>query len=157
MAHPNRWADLGCGSGLFSKALAMLLPDHSVIDCCDKEQHVINQVMKSTVKLQFTQLDFEHELLNVSPLDGILMANALHYVKDQHDIILRWKEKLNSTGIFVIVEYDTEVSNPWVPFPVSFMKLEELFYEVGAKSVRILGGRKSIYGENRMYACEAVV
>lgn len=155
--YPNSWADLGCGSGLFSKALASLLPDHSLIECCDKDQQVISQIPESAVKLHFHQLDFERELLNVSELDGILMANALHFIKDQRNIILKWKKVLKKKGTFIIVEYDTEASNPWVPFPISFTKLEELLYALDAKSVRKIGERKSIYGNDRMYACEAIV
>lgn len=155
--HPQVWADLGCGTGLFSRALATRLPEQSTIHGCDRKQ--LNEITEtvSGVQLHFIQLDFEKEFLNVDGLDGILMANSLHYAKDQEDVLLKWKKLLNPGGIFLVIEYDTELSNPWVPFPVNFTKLKKMFCDLNFKSINRVGNRKSIYDDRWMYVCEAKV
>jgi ubiquinone/menaquinone biosynthesis C-methylase UbiE len=42
-APPTHWADLGCGSGTFTLALATLLPPGSTIEAIDLRPGVIGQ------------------------------------------------------------------------------------------------------------------
>ena len=154
--HPQVWVDLGCGTGIFSKALASKLPAGSSILCCDREQKIEPSFFISDVQLKFVQLDFEKEILDNLRLDGILMANSLHYIRDQKLTLLKWRSLLNPDGLFVVIEYDTEEANPWIPFPVSFIRLKQLFHDAGIESVAKLGSRKSIFGNTSMYACEAL-
>ena len=78
---PQQWADLGCGAGLFSQALASRLPAGSRIFCVDKERQRIRQPVEYDVILDFLQRDFSREPLLWTDLEGILMANSLHYVR----------------------------------------------------------------------------
>ena len=49
---PQTWLDLGCGSGIFTLALAELLPFGSTIVCVDKEeQNVITRINKIIPRL----------------------------------------------------------------------------------------------------------
>jgi hypothetical protein len=133
------WADLGSGSGLFTYALAYLLPEGSVIYAIDKKQVVPNnypQSENSTIIQQ--QADFIIEDLSLPGLDGILMANSLHYVQDK--------------GSFLIVEYNTEAANRWVPYPVSFNTLKNIFKIAGYSSVTKLREKPSLYGRANLYA-----
>jgi SAM-dependent methyltransferase len=131
---PETWADLGCGSGLFTRALATLLHPDSTIYAIDKTPQTLPK------PIQFRQGDFEKDPL--PPVDGILMANALHYVKDKAKLIA----KLNAPR-YILVEYDTRQANPWVPYPIGKDILEALF-----KDVIWLGDRPSAFGRARMYA-----
>ena len=74
-SHITTWADLGCGSGLFTQALSTFLSDESTIYAIDKES--INQLpdYHHQVIIKKAQLDFIKEQLPLAPLDGILMAN----------------------------------------------------------------------------------
>ena len=40
---PQVWADLGCGDGLFTRALATLLPEGSIIHAVDKVNTLSNK------------------------------------------------------------------------------------------------------------------
>jgi len=151
---PQHWADLGCGSGLFSEALAHLLPDQSHILCCDKVSQGFANRTISNVELEFKLLDFQHKMLSTESLHGILMANSLHYVKDKAAFVDQWKKALKPGGKFIIVEYNTRESNPWVPYPIPFSELKSLFEKADAKNIIKLGERPSIYRSENMYACE---
>ena len=155
--HPQVWVDLGCGTGIFSNALATRLPQGSSILCCDRVQKIEPASFISGVELKFVQLDFEKDIFENLRLDGILMANSLHYVRDPQVTLLKWLRLLNPNGVFVVIEYDTEVANPWIPFPVSFIRLKQLFNDAGIESVTRLASRKSMFGNTCMYACEALV
>lgn len=145
------WADLGSGSGTFTKALAQLLGDGSTILAIDKEDHEIESP-NHPVTIQFLRADFTKASLPHS-LDGILMANALHYVKNQPDFLRDLSSHMKPAGQLIVVEYDTAYANAWVPYPVTFNKLEELLLTAGYISVLKIGEMDSIYNQNKIYAC----
>lgn len=147
------WADLGCGNGTFTKALAILLGDGSKIYAVDKEKQQIKSDKPNSAAIEFIKLNFITDLLPFSNLDGILMANALHYVKDKLTFIQDVTKHLKDDGQLIIVEYDTEKQNPWVPYPISFDNLAKTFSAGGFNHIKKIGERNSIYGSNKMYAC----
>ena len=153
-AAPQSWADLGCGSGLFSRALAELLPGGSHLLCLDQNRQEWDQLYIQGVTLEFRQADFVRETLPVSDFDGVLMANSLHYVSDQAGLIERLRGRLAESARFLIVEYDTARANRWVPYPLPFAKLKVLFSEHGSAQIRKIGQRRSVYGPDGMYAAE---
>lgn len=149
---PQQWADLGCGSGIFSYALTTLLPAGSNITCLDKTlQHIKPAV--NEVSLHFQQSDFEDHSFPLKSLSGILMANAIHYVEDKVAFIKRMKTYLQPNGQWIIIEYDTSRSNKWVPFPLSFVNLQKLFTEMGYTAIRRIGEHPSVYSNDPIYAC----
>ncbi|GGC36649.1 hypothetical protein GCM10011386_30970 [Parapedobacter defluvii] len=147
---PQRWADLGCGEGTFTYALGSLLPDGSMLYAIDAEPQKLNKREGGT-DITFRQMDFEREPLPLQDLDGIMLANALHYVHDKKTLIGRLSHSCKPQHAFLIVEYDTLTANPWVPYPIDFPTLVTLFQRVGYRKVVRLGERKSRYG-GKMYA-----
>jgi ubiquinone/menaquinone biosynthesis C-methylase UbiE len=152
---PEIWADLGCGNGLFTKALATLLVDGSTIYAIDKADifHADNRVSKSNTSVIFRKLDIEKEELKLPPLDGILMANVLHYVKDKGSFLEKLKRILKPEGAFILVEYDTDIPvSHWVPFPVSFNAAVQLFRQAGYKKIEKSGSRASLFQHSNLYS-----
>jgi ubiquinone/menaquinone biosynthesis C-methylase UbiE len=150
---PSAWADLGCGSGTFTKALAELLPPGSSLIAIDKEHHEIGS--HKAVTIQFNQADFTQTDSLPINLDGVLMANALHYVKDQHRFLAGLNRHLKSNGRIVIIEYDTDMANQWVPYPVTFGRIEKLLTDSAFHSVTKIGEIPSVYNASKMYAAMA--
>jgi ubiquinone/menaquinone biosynthesis C-methylase UbiE len=140
------WADLGCGSGTFTKALAALLPPGSPITAVDREKQRLD-----IEGVDFIRADFQKEELQLEELDGILMANALHYVSDKAGLITRLERLFGTGPCFIIIEYDTERANRWVPYPIHFEKLKLLFALLGYQSVVKINERPSAYGSGNMY------
>lgn len=147
------WADLGCGSGLFTFALAGLLPAGSILHAIDREPvRLSSHPVPPHITIIPQQADFIRDNIAVSPLGGIMMANSLHYVADKPALLRRLKAQLAPGAVFIIVEYDTAAANPWVPYPVGYNALLELFREQGFGNAVKLGTRVSIYRQVKMYA-----
>lgn len=150
---PTTWADLGCGSGLFTRALARLLLSGSTIHGIDRTPGLQRQTTPNGVHLLPITLDFVKEDLPLQNLDGILMANALHYVKDKTALIKKLQGHLQPTAPFLIVEYDTDRPvTTWVPYPLNFLSLQKLFRTAGYEHIEKIGSRPSVYGRGDIYA-----
>jgi len=146
------WADLGCGSGLFTKALATVLAPGSSIFAIDTNPGLTNQETKDKVKIITKKNDFVKDQLSIPLLDGILMANSLHYVQDQPGFIRKISKLLKDTGCFVIIEYDTDMANRWVPYPLSFSTLVSLFKNEGFTKHRLINRVPSVYQAAGIYS-----
>ncbi|MRG47341.1 methyltransferase domain-containing protein [Chitinophaga sp. SYP-B3965] len=141
------WADLGCGSGLFTNALLNYLHPKSTVYAIDQYPVKINHPSIVLQKMDFITADWE-----LPPLDGILMANSLHFVEDKRSFLRKVKAALKPNGTLLLVEYDTDTPNHWVPFPASFSSLKRLLLESGFKNVHRLQEQPSIYGKANLYA-----
>ncbi len=148
---PEKWADLGCGSGTFTEALSQILPAKSEIVAVDKSNQSFPYHFDNSIGISFLRADFERDVLPINALNGILMANSIHYVKSKAELIQRLLPLFDSIPKFLIVEYDTFSANPWVPFPLPFTELEKLFGVLGFTSIEKIGQRDSLYGE-KMYS-----
>ena len=148
----TRWADLGAGSGLFSAALSRLLLPGSSIYAVDKKVVPHIQTANEGVDIVSLTTDFEKENLVIGRLDGVLMANSLHYVCDKISFLSKCKNEF-ANNVFLIVEYDTDKPvGRWVPYPISFLSLYQLFWSRGYKNITKLAQRPSMYGHSQMYS-----
>lgn len=155
-ARPATWADLGCGEGTFTRALAACLAPGSTIHAMDADAGALSRLPADIhdVHVHAHAGDFTRTPWPFGALDGILMANSLHYVRDQPAFIARCVAALPMHGTFTIVEYDTDAANQWVPYPLSRARLTSLFQAAGYTRVEPLGTRPSLYGRARLYAVQ---
>lgn len=134
----QHWADLGCGSGTFTMALKSLLPQGSSITAVDKTAQDLS--------CNFIKADFINDELPLAGLDGIFMGNSLHYVRDKITLIKKLEGYFSTRPTFLVVEYDSIFSSPWVPYPVSYINLQKLFDGLGYLTVIKLVTRQSKFG-----------
>jgi ubiquinone/menaquinone biosynthesis C-methylase UbiE len=139
----QHWADLGCGSGTFTFALNSILPTGSYITAIDKQTQ--------NLPLDFLKADFAKDDLPLSNLNGILMANSIHYIRDKTKLIKKLEAYFSANPAFLIVEYDTTRFNPWVPYPINYQNLQKLFTELGYSSINKVAEIPSRFG-GRMYS-----
>ncbi|MGB3078068.1 MAG: class I SAM-dependent methyltransferase [Saprospiraceae bacterium] len=149
------WADIGAGTGLFTEALLEILEEGKVF-ALDKNTHSLYQSKienrKSKITVEIYEADFNKPMI-LPPLDGILMANALHYAHDHLFVLKNVLTSFKPGGTFIVIEYDTDKPNPpWVPNPVSFNRFRELCKHAGLKEPVVIGRRHSIYQDGEMYA-----
>lgn len=151
---PATWADLGCGRGTFTLALAQLLAPDSTIHAIDRDRAALASLpaQRNGVSIQAWRGDFLDQPWPFTDLDGVLMANSLHYVRDQAAFIHRSAPHLRPGHRFLIVEYDTDEANRWVPYPVGRPALRSLFAAAGYSSITLLGSRRSIYQRAPLYS-----
>ena len=148
------WADLGCGDGTFTLALALLLPAGSTIHAVDRDGSALRRIPRTHAGTSIVThvADFTTPPWPFGQLDGVLLANSLHYVRDQPGFIRLCEAAMKPPRRFLIVEYDLDKANRWVPFPLSRQALEPLFAGAGYASIQWLGSRLSIYRRASIYA-----
>ncbi|HEY8936315.1 MAG TPA: class I SAM-dependent methyltransferase [Cyclobacteriaceae bacterium] len=151
---PQTWADLGCGTGLFTQALASVLSTGSKLYAIDKEPASLEKVDIKTDGVTLTKVhqDFVHDLPGWGSCDGILMANSLHFVSDKLTFMRRIKGTLKPKGKIIVVEYEMENPNAWVPYPIPLLELNELMSNVGFSAVTKLAEEPSVFNPAKLYS-----
>lgn len=150
---PQHWVDLGAGDGLFTRALATAIPNGGSIKAVDKNSLSLKSIQWNTKNVTLTI--HEDDFLSLTwgeNFHGIQIANALHYVRDQRDFLTKLKVKLSPSGHLLIVEYERLQPNPWVPYPITFGKLQELGTAAGFSSIEKLEQTDSIYDRATIYS-----
>lgn len=142
----GRWADFGSGRGAFTLALAELLGPGAEIYSIDKDLQALNvqQRMLATqfplVSVHYLQANFSRPI-NLPALDGVVMANALHFIRDKEHVLEVIKGYLKPGGRLVLVEYNSDHGNLWVPYPLSYQTWEKLARRIGLTGARQLSYR----------------
>jgi SAM-dependent methyltransferase len=137
------WADFGSGEGAFTLALADLLGPPGSIHTVDRDGRAL-EVQHRALGERFPSVtvtphvaDFTKPL-ELPPLDGIVMANSLHFQRDKLAVLGLVLGYLRPGGRLVLVEYDADRGNPWVPYPLSFRTWTTLAAEAGFRETRRL-------------------
>ena len=153
-AHLNpggTWADLGAGSGAFTLALRELVGPDAMIYAVDRDRTRLNELegayrarFGDTKNLHILAADFSRSL-DLPTLDGILMANSLHFFKDKEKILRQMRTHLKANGILLLVEYNVDSGNPWVPHPLSFESFRVLAPRAGFSEPRLLAKHPSSF------------
>jgi len=67
-----------------------------------------------------------------------VMANSLHFFKDKEKILRYVSSYLKPNGILLIVEYNVDSGNLWVPYPFSFETYRKLAPRANFSEPRLL-------------------
>ena len=138
VAPGGTWADIGAGRGAFTLALADLLGPGGRIVAVDRDGRALREnaaiigARFPAVSLDTITTDLTGPL-TLPALDGIVAANSLHFVpRDRQVAVVRsLAAHLRPGGAFVVVEYDADHGNPWVPHPFSDASWERLAIAAG--------------------------
>jgi SAM-dependent methyltransferase len=136
----GRWADLGAGEGAFTRALADLLGPGSSITAVDRDGRALRGLSGETfpgVEVNTKVGDFTRPL-GLSNLDGVVMANSLHFLRDKAPALDLVRNMLRPGGKLVVVEYGTDHGNPWVPHPFSYETWIKMAAQAGFVGTRLL-------------------
>lgn len=143
------WADLGAGSGAFTFALRELIGPTSTIYAVDKDRASLDSLkneyhtrFKNDTNLHLQVDDFSRNT-NLPLLDGILAANSLHYFKDRVKVLQHIKSFLKPNGKLIVIEYNVDSGNPWVPYPFSFGSFGKLALQAGFSEPQLLATNPS--------------
>jgi ubiquinone/menaquinone biosynthesis C-methylase UbiE len=176
------WADFGAGGGAFTLALRELMGPTSDIFALDKDSGRLNG-LEQDYRIRFGDSSNLHIIpgdftrpLELPVLDGVVMANSLHYFKNpkmkvverasgrengkntrafQHESISHLPDKmavlrhvrsfLKTNGLLLLIEYNVDTGNPWVPYPLTFETWRMLALRAGFNEPRLLAKRPSSF------------
>ena len=154
------WADLGSGGGAFTLALADLIGDSGQIFSVDRDGGVLREQARAlqarfpAVTVSYITADFTRPL-DLPPLDGIVMANSLHFVRDKAPVLQRVRGYLKPGGRLLLVEYNADKGNMWVPYPMTYTTWEALARREGWATTRLLATRPSRF-LREIYSAESL-
>jgi ubiquinone/menaquinone biosynthesis C-methylase UbiE len=137
------WADLGSGKGAFTLALADLLGAGAVIHSVDTDGGAL-QRQREAIDARFPEASVEYlaadftGAVSLPPLDGVLMANSLHFIEDKGPVLKAVAGWLRPGGRLLVVEYDSDRGNTWVPHPMSYRTWEAMAARAGFSDTRLL-------------------
>ena len=139
----NAWADLGSGSGAFTLALADLLGAGGHIYSVDRDARALRE-QQAALQARFPAVTLEQRVadftrpLDLPPLDGVVMANSLHFQRRKEPVLALVRGMLKPGGRLVLVEYNADKGNLWVPHPLSYPTWEKLALASGFVGTRLL-------------------
>jgi ubiquinone/menaquinone biosynthesis C-methylase UbiE len=137
------WADLGSGTGAFTLALADVIGPSGAIYSVDRdggalrEQERKMQARFPDVTVHYIAADYTQEL-HLPALDGVVMANSLHYQRDKDTVLQMIRGYMRPGGRLILVEYNVDRGNSWVPYPLSYRTWEALAARTGFTDTRLL-------------------
>lgn len=145
VAPGGTWADIGAGTGAFTLALAELVGPGGQILAIDRDGGALRQAADAVARrfpavvMERIVADFTRPL-DLPPLDGLVAANSLHFVPRGHQVavVAALATHLRPGGWFVVVEYDADHGNPWVPHPFRAGTWADLATRAGLVEPRLL-------------------
>ena len=151
LAQGGTWADFGSGNGAFTLALRELIGLDAMIYAVDKDRAAL-RVLENSHEARFgtnhppsqlrTNLILLHQdfsrLHDLPALDGVVMANSLHFFKDKEKVLRHVQGLLKPDGALLLVEYNVDSGNMWVPHPLTFETFRSLAPRAGFSEPRLL-------------------
>lgn len=151
------WADLGAGRGVFARALSELLGPTGTVYALDRDARALASVGAGLARgapILTRQGDFTRPIA-LPPLDGLLLANSLHFVARQDRVLHHLAALLEPRGRLLLVEYDETQRSPWNPFPIPPARFKRLVAASGLSEPLELNRRRSRFGHRDLYVALA--
>lgn len=142
-----RWLELGSGEGAFTLALAELLGAGAGIVAVDRDPTALLR-LEAGARSRYPEVAVETRIADFTqalpdgPFDGVLAANSLHFVRPgdaaRGHVLRAVHRALVPGGRLIVVEYDADRGNPWVPYPFSSDRWPREAAEAGFAHTRVL-------------------
>ena len=149
----SAWGDFGSGRGAFTLALADILSHKAQIFSVDQDRWALRQQKQEIngrfphTNISYFRNSYTKPIKNLPPLDGIIMANTLHFHQGASRIQLLQliKGYLKVNGRLIVVEYDTNRGNRWVPHPMTFQNWQTIATSAGFSKTSLLATHPSSF------------
>ena len=144
------WADFGAGQGAFTLALADCIGPEGWLLSIDRNGSAFGKLKglvnrrHHAIRVDTLVADFTH-LLDLPALDGLVIANALHFIKEKDETVRLLSGYLKPGGRFIVVEYNTDRGNHWVPYPFSYPTWREVAEQNGLVGTKLLAKMPSSF------------
>lgn len=108
----QRIADLGSGSGLFTRPLAKQVGAEGVVYAIDVDQALLDHVTKSAADARIANivpiLAAEDDPKLTEPVDLIVIIDTLHHIKNQAAYLKGLKKHLRAGGRVAIIDFSKD-------------------------------------------------
>jgi ubiquinone/menaquinone biosynthesis C-methylase UbiE len=137
------WADLGSGEGAFTLALRDLVGPNIDIYSVERDEARLYQQQRNFLvrfpesRVHFLLADFTRPL-ELPPLGGMVIANALHFFSDKVRILQELRRYLQDGGRLIVVEYNVDKGNSWVPYPFSNETFRKIASQAGLSEPELM-------------------
>lgn len=155
------WADLGAGRGVFTEALAAILDDDATILAVDQDAVALRTLrrlanrIKPDGRIIVTKGDLEQPRAIVSLEQmrpaGVLLSNVLHYLAEPGGVLRELAQLVRPGGRIVVIEYDRNRANRWVPYPLPLDRMGDIAAAAGLSMSDVMSRRPSAY-QGDMYS-----
>ena len=107
----DKLADLGCGTGLFTKAIPHQIKLEYPIVCVDSSPEMLEQIPlnKTYQTLAMDAMDFASQ---GEIFDKILIKEMIHHITDKQKLIANLFNKLNVGGILLLILLPPKIEYP---------------------------------------------
>lgn len=156
----GRWADIGAGDGTFTQLLLEWLPPESRVVAVDRDASALQRLAQALTptdraRVETLQADFTQALSLSAAVDGLLFANALHFVREPLPVLTQLVTQLRPGGTVIIIEYNAARGNWAVPHPFLDTTCLQLLTAAGLTRAQIVTREPSSFlGE--IYTATAV-
>lgn len=146
----GRWADIGCGDGVFTRLLLEWLTPASTVLAIDQDPGALRRLLQALpagqqARVQSLQADFTQPLALPDPLDGLLLANSLHFVGNKLPLLTALVNLLRPGGTAIIIEYNAARGNWAVPHPFRDETCLQLMKDAGLHRAQIVNREPSSF------------
>jgi len=134
-------ADLGCGSGYFTRRLARLVGDSGKVYGVDIQPRMIELLRENTRREGLTNVaavlgEEDDPRLPANAVDLVLMVDVYHELARPQAVLGKIRQALKADGRLVLLEYRKE--DPNVPIRLEHkMTVEEVKTELAAEGFRL--------------------
>jgi len=149
------WLDLGAGNGTFTRALSAILGDGGRVVAIDRDPAALDALRTlanrtgpsdriRVVDGDVTALDRVQALKGMQ-CDGALLANVLHFLGDPALVLTQLASLLPDHAHVVVIEYEREAANSYVPHPLPISRLRRVAAEAGLALPDVVARRPSLW------------
>jgi ubiquinone/menaquinone biosynthesis C-methylase UbiE len=137
------WADFGSGRGAFTLALAECIGPEGRLLSIDRNGSALEQLKRlvnsrhPNVRVDTLNADFTRPM-DLEAIDGLVIANALHFLQEKDKTVRLLSGYLKPGGRFIVVEYNTDKGNHWVPYPFSYPSWQNVAQRNGLLGTKLL-------------------
>lgn len=156
----GRWADIGCGDGIFTRLLLEWLTPDSTVVAVDQDGGALHRLVQDLpaaqrAAVQTVQTDFTQPLAlpDSTPFDGMVLANSLHFVRQKLPVLTHLIRLLRPGGTAIIIEYNAARGNWAVPHPFRDETCLQLMADAGLQGAHIVNREPSSFLGEIYTAC----
>ncbi len=154
------WIDAGCGNGTYTLPLSSIVSQVIALDRNKNNLTYLESKISTETNIIPQQFDFNRPSWYKHVVDGILFGFSLHYDPVHETALDHAYQQLKKGGKLVIIEYSSNSSVPWVPYPLPLKKLIPILKNLAYEDIKIINERpsrrKSMYWDNSSYTVTAL-